>query len=74
MLKRFPGRTLEEIDEMDWARYTRAMEAAQILDLEEKKVASAKGLIKPSAISAADWERIGKLEDLMEEYENGQSD
>lgn len=37
MLQRFPGRTLDELDQMDWPRFWRAMRAQDIMDAEQKR-------------------------------------
>lgn len=40
LLRRFPGRMLEELDRMDWPRYLRAVEVMQIQDVEAQRTAS----------------------------------
>jgi hypothetical protein len=37
LLASFPGRTLEELDGMDWGRYTRALEAREAQRIEHKR-------------------------------------
>jgi hypothetical protein len=37
LLRQFPGRTLDELDSMDYARYLRALEAKQISDVEQMR-------------------------------------
>lgn len=38
MLKRFPGKLLEELDEMDWPRYWRALEAMHVDEIEDMRI------------------------------------
>ena len=37
MLQRFPGRTLEELDLMDWGRFARAIEAEAMQNVEVRR-------------------------------------
>lgn len=37
LLRKFPGRTLNELDQMDYARYLRALEAQEISDIEQMR-------------------------------------
>ena len=67
LLKRFPGRTLEEIDLINWARYTKAVEAMNIVELEEKQISLRKGLIKSNAISQREWAKIEEHEALLKD-------
>jgi hypothetical protein len=52
LLKRFPGRLLEEIDEMDWLRYSRALEAQYIDDIEDLRISGGNDL------STEQWQEI----------------
>ena len=36
LISRFPGKTLEELDQMDWARYMRAVEVENLRNLAMK--------------------------------------
>mgnify|MGYP000948461881 FL=1 len=47
-MRMFPGRTLEELDGMDFARLQRATEAGNIERIEELRRQSMKGKYKPS--------------------------
>lgn len=68
MLRRFPGRTLEELDTMDWARYMRAMEAEKVMVAEEKRSAFLGGTIK--TMSATDWEIVAENESILRKYDD----
>jgi hypothetical protein len=39
LLQRFPGRTLEELDAVDWLRLQRAMEVDRIVEAEQRRLA-----------------------------------
>lgn len=68
MLDAFPGRTLEELDGMDWGRYKRARQVAEIRRLESLRIQQAQGLIKGHQIGPDDWAAIGRHEELIERY------
>ena len=58
LLKRFPSRTLDELDEMDWPRYLRAMNAEQVEAIEEKRKLFMADRIEAGDLSAEEWEAI----------------
>lgn len=60
MLRRFPGRTLDELDQMDWLRFWRAIEAERIEQLEDRRSAFLAGKLKD--LPAEDWEQIAEHE------------
>lgn len=70
LLERFPGKTLEELDNMNWVRFMRAMEAQELCDIEGKKSALTKGLIKGSAVSRRDLSRMKRNDQVYNEYQN----
>lgn len=65
LLRQFPGRTLDELDGMDWGRYLRAMEADHMQTIEDKRIAQINGDIKADAITPEEWEQI-KANDLLD--------
>lgn len=67
-MRRFPGRTLEELDQMDWGRFMRAIEAGRIEYIEERR---AMGIEEPSKLSAAEWAEIAELDELWEQIADG---
>lgn len=69
MLRRFPGRTLEELDQMDWARYMRAMEAEKVMVAEEQRSAFLGGHIK--TMSESMWNVIAENEEILRKYDDG---
>jgi len=66
LLKRFPGRTLDELDRMDWMRYQRAIEAQHLIDLEAKVTAFHTGSLTASDLSERDWSEIRDNDLLLE--------
>ena len=69
LLKHFPGKTLEELDKMDWPRFMRAMEASGMCDLELKKEALAKGFLKSNSITRREFEKMKENDDLYSALE-----
>ena len=69
LLRKFPGRTLDELDRMDWMRYQRAMEAQRILDIEAKRSAFTSGDLE--SLSTDEWAVVLENDRLLEEYTNG---
>jgi len=66
LLRKFPGRTLDELDRMDWMRYQRAMEAQRIIDIEGKRASFTSGNL--DSLSADEWEVVKENDRLLEEY------
>jgi len=64
----FPGRTLDEIDEMDLLRYLRAMEARNIDTLEETAHQVQTGKKKGSDVSKEEWEQIRDHQKIWESF------
>lgn len=63
LLRRFPGRTLEELDQIDWLRFLRALDAEQIETIEERRLAyigQKIGELRPE-----EWERIAEHEQWL---------
>ena len=58
LLKRFPSRTLDELDEMDWPRYLRAMHAEQVEAIEEKRRLFMTDRLEAKDLTADEWEAI----------------
>ena len=63
LLQRFPGRTLDELDRMDWGRYLRAMEAGSISDLEARRDAQVAG---HASLTDDEWERVREHDAMLE--------
>lgn len=69
MIKSFPGRTLEELDTIDWPRYMRAVAAVEMDRIEEKKASVLAKYLEPKQVSPKDWESIQEHDALIEEDE-----
>ena len=57
---------LEEIDQMDWGRFLRAIEAQAIERIEDRRV---RGIEKPTSLEPEDWEAIREHDLLVAQYE-----
>lgn len=66
LLRQFPGRTLEELDNIDWTRLARALHVREIERVEELYPLFFKGKWKPTV---AEWGMILRHNRL--EKENG---
>lgn len=63
-MQRFPGRTLDELDAMDWGRYLRAMEAQHMGEIEAKRDAQIAGNTK---LTPDEWEQVMAHDALLED-------
>lgn len=66
LLSFFPSRTLEELDEMDWPRFVRALEVKSIGETEKVYIGYQQGLIKAASITAKQWEQIREHSEILE--------
>jgi hypothetical protein len=60
-MRKFPGRLPEEFDLVNWPRLMRAMEADDIMRIEEVREMQIRKKTKPSA---SDWKRIQQHDEL----------
>jgi hypothetical protein len=65
LLKQFPGRTLDELDGMDYARYLRALEAQDVAETEQLRRLYLKGEIDADKQSGDVWESIKAHDELL---------
>ena len=66
LLKRFPGRFLEELDTlMDWNRFLRSLEAERAEQIEVRRSLYLAGKLKADDISADEWEVIEAHDAMM---------
>lgn len=65
LLRAFPGRTLEELDAMDWGRWRRAVEAQTRLDVEALRVRYLAGDLKAGDMPAGVWAMIQEHDALV---------
>ena len=67
LLDRFPGRTLEELDQMDTGRYLRALEAKEMVRIERRRQAFLDGALSAGDIAPDDWQAIREHDQLVNE-------
>ncbi len=63
-MRRFPGRTLEELDQIDIGRFMRAVQAERMESVEERRKAYLKDS-KATKLTDAEWEQIDYHERLL---------
>lgn len=64
-METFPGRTLEELDNMDWGRFLRAREVAAIRSIEQQRELVTTGKLDGGKLPPAIWERIREHDRMM---------
>ena len=69
-MQRFPGRTLEELDNVDWLRLRRAMEVGRIVDVEAKHSLYLDGKLGADSITSAEWRAIERHNELYDAWES----
>jgi hypothetical protein len=65
LLRRFPGRTLDEIDGMNWPRYLRALEAERIEQVEDRRALYLAKKLKSEDLTPDDWTAIQQHDSWM---------
>lgn len=65
LLKAFPGKTLEELDGMDWGRWQRAREAQWRLDIEGLRAKGRAGDADLKSLPAEVWDVIREHDALV---------
>jgi hypothetical protein len=63
LLQKFPGKTLEELDSIDWPRLQRAMEVDRIVESEQRRLAWYEGgcSTEPDAADLRLWAQHDKI-------------
>lgn len=61
LLQRFPGKTLEELDGIDWGRLCRALHVQQIDRIEDMREQYLRGKYKPTLAEMSDVMRHDRL-------------
>ena len=74
LMQTFPGRTLEELDRIDWLRLQRALEVGRIVDLEAKNTLITEGKIPAESLSARQWRQIQRHNAIFDEWESAHGD
>lgn len=67
LLQKFPGRTLEELDSVDWLRLQRAQEVDRIVTVEQKRQLMTQGKLKGDDITADEWRTIRRHDRLLDD-------
>lgn len=68
LLENFPGRTLEELDDIDWGRFMRAKEAQSIRNTEELRLLYMANKADKDKITTDDWASFKEHVELLEQY------
>lgn len=66
-MQRFPGRTLEEIDQTDWGRLLRAVAVGRITQVEALREL---GISEPDRVTPEQWAAIQVHDELLEQVES----
>ena len=66
LMQRFPGKTLEELDAIDWPRLMRAIEVEQIVGIESKRKQFLDGDLKRKYLKAWELQRFEQHDDLLD--------
>ena len=69
LLEQFPGRTLEELDDIDWGRLLRAREAESIRNTEELRLQHMAGKVEADKITTEDWAAFREHSELLAKYD-----
>ena len=72
LLQAFPGRTLDELDGMDWPRYLRARQAQNMEAVEKVRRMRLAKQIEDKDIESSTWEAIKRHDQLIAAH--GQAD
>ena len=64
-MQRFPGRTLEELDNVDWLRLQRAMEVERIVNVEQRHKLYLDDKLKADDLTPQEWRMIRKHNRLL---------
>lgn len=67
LMQFFPGRFLEEIDQIDTNRLLRALEARRMDAAEDRRKLFVAGKLEAKDISAVEWELITEMDEIANE-------
>ena len=68
-MQKFPGRTLEELDGIDWLRLQRALEVGRIVELEGKNTLVTEGKLPTDSLTPREWRQIQRHNAIFDEWE-----
>ena len=60
LMQCFPGRTLEELDNIDWLRFMRAQDVGRLVTYEQQRKRYMDGVLKQEQLTAAEWAHVEK--------------
>ncbi len=61
LLQTFPGRTLEELDDIDWLRFMRAQDVGRLVGNEQRRSLWLDGHLKDSDLTALEWRHMKRF-------------
>ncbi len=67
-MQTFPGRTLEELDRIDWLRLQRALEVGRIVELEGKNTLVTEGKLPTESLTSREWAQIQRHNALFDDW------
>jgi hypothetical protein len=67
LLQRFPSKTLEELDNLDWPRLQRAMEVDRIVEAEQRRLLYLDDKVATDAVTASEWQMWAHHDRLLGE-------
>lgn len=68
-MEQFPGRTLEELDDIDWGRLMRAKEAEHVRNVEELRLQHMAGKIEADKIQPDEWAAFKEHLEILSRYD-----
>jgi hypothetical protein len=71
LLDLFPGRTLEELDQMDLNRLYRAKIAKGMERVEDRRKLFLAGKLEPTQLDAGEWTLITEMDALAATFDDG---
>ncbi len=69
LMQKFPGRTLEELDGIDWLRLQRALEVGRIVELESRNTLVLEGKLPAENLTPREWTQLKRHNALFDEWE-----
>lgn len=61
LLQQFPGRTLEELDDIDWLRLMRAQDVGRLISNEQRLALWRDGKLTDDQLTPAEWQHIRRF-------------
>lgn len=61
LMQTFPGRTLEELDGIDWPRLMRAQDVGRLVSYEQRRKLWLDGKLQDDQLTPAEWKHIRRF-------------